>query len=114
MLPPISTSLTQRDPYTDTAKKRRYIFTFIDANQNRIADSVLVMHMSSEQRAFVAGSVSDADLIDTSTIFPYIPLTANSKLLPTYLDIGSVAENTQDSVFITLTYGRINTFFSTL
>ncbi len=85
---------TQRDPYTDTAKKRRYIFTFIDANQNRIAGpSGTGNAYSTEQRAFAATSV--ADLGDSSTIFPYIPLTPNSKVLPAYLDIGSVSEITR-------------------
>lgn len=70
--------ITQRD-YNDVTKDRRYIFTFIDANQNKIAES-------GEQVPFVAGASlpTAADLVNSATIFPYIPVNADSKALPAY------------------------------
>ncbi len=69
---------TQRD-YSDITKDRRYIFTFIDADQDKVADS-------GEQLPFVAGASlpTAADLVDAATIYPYIPVSSNSETLPAY------------------------------
>ncbi len=76
--PPDYNITTQRD-YSDTSKDRRYIFTFIDADQDKIADS-------GEQLPFVAGASlpSATDLINPATIYPYIPVTSDSQALPAY------------------------------
>lgn len=67
----------QRDPYSSTDPKR-YIFTFIDADQDGIADT-------GEQLAFAAETLpTDLNIVDTSTIFPYIPVSSNSETLPSY------------------------------
>lgn len=77
-------NVIQQQPYTSlipgsytSVSPRRYIFTFIDANQNKIADS-------GEQRDFVATTTlpTVADLVDSSTIYPYIPVHSDSKALP--------------------------------
>lgn len=65
----------QRD-YT-SADHRRYIFTFIDKDQNKIAGS-------GEQLPFSSPSLPTvANLTDPATIFPYIPINSNSAALPT-------------------------------
>ncbi len=67
----------QRD-YTKVEQKR-YIFTFIDANQNMVANS-------GETLPFVATSLpSVADLSNASTLWPYIPVNFNSTTLPAYV-----------------------------
>lgn len=61
--------LLQRD--YGTADNKRYIFTFVDADQNMVASS-----MMAEQKAFALSSPADLptsdDLVDSSKIFPYI------------------------------------------
>lgn len=70
---------TQRASYTDTSKDRRYIFTFIDIDQDKIVDS-------GEQIPFVAspGLPTKGDLVNTATLYPYIPVHSDSKALPAY------------------------------
>jgi len=58
-------AVTQRGSY-NSVLQQRYIFTFIDANENMIADA-------GEQVPFVCPSLpAAADLTDTTKIFPYI------------------------------------------
>lgn len=62
--------IQQRTNYSDVSPGRRYIFTFADSNANMIADT-------GEQVDFECFSLPDeADLTDTSEIFPYINLNA--------------------------------------
>jgi len=71
--------IKQRD-YSSTDKKR-YIFTFIDADQDKVVDS-------GEQLPFVAESLPTvADLKKPATIYPYIPVNSNSEALPTYVSV---------------------------
>ncbi|MCP4605811.1 MAG: hypothetical protein GY847_35705 [Proteobacteria bacterium] len=57
----------QRYPYTDTSVKKRYIFTFVDADEDMTPDT-------GEQIPFVWPSTtpSDGDMKDPTEIYPYI------------------------------------------
>lgn len=67
--------ITEQRTYTSTAQKR-YIFTFVDEDEDMVCES-------GEQQDFTATSLpSTSDLTDDSTIYPYIPLTADSTALP--------------------------------
>jgi type IV pilus assembly protein PilY1 len=61
--------LVQRDPYNSHDPLQRYIFTFIDVDQDMVADV-------GEQKAFALPSPSalpgSAELTDEGTIYPYI------------------------------------------
>jgi type IV pilus assembly protein PilY1 len=77
-----------------TAGNQRYLFTFVDANQNMIADS-------GEQLAFTmpggdpSALPSAADLVDSTKIYPYIqPYPPFNK--PSYVVAISGATNFQD------------------
>jgi len=70
--------IKQRD-YSSTDKKR-YVFTFIDEDKDKVADT-------GEQLPFVAGSPIVADLKNSATIYPYIPVNRNSEALPTYVSV---------------------------
>ncbi len=63
----------------NTVENQRWIFTFVDANNNKIADA-------NEQIPFIAGTTLPTvdDLKDPTKLYPYIPVTTNSKALPAY------------------------------
>lgn len=74
------TDIINQRTYTNTAQ-RRHIFTFIDANQNKVADSL-------EQRDFVATGLPPlADLSNTATLYPYIPINSDSETLPPFVSL---------------------------
>jgi len=85
-------NITVQRKYTDTDQKR-YIFTFVDSNNNKVADT----SGTGEQRDFVATSLpSVANLVDNTSIYPYVPVNTDSKTLPAFVkaDAGAVAEKT--------------------
>lgn len=75
-----NTDIILQRTYTDPAKKR-FILTFIDQNQNDIADA-------NEQLDFITPSLPAlSDLYAANKIFPYIPVHSDSESLPPYVSI---------------------------
>jgi Tfp pilus tip-associated adhesin PilY1 len=63
----------------NSADQKRYIFTFIDANQDKINDG--------EQLEFSATALPAlVDLTDDAKIYPYIPVNSDSEALPVWVD----------------------------
>ncbi len=99
-------NITTQRTYTSAAQQR-YIFTFIDANQNKIAES-------GEQQDFVSTSLpSVTDLTDPAKIFPYIPVNSNSTSLPSYVTIDNnndfLRNQTQRVINYTRGQDQVNT-----
>ena len=70
--------IQQRDPYNDHTDGQRFIFTFVDQDQNMVADT-------GEQVAFEAFTEPSAsDLTDPAEIFPYM------NIFPTFGDEPSI------------------------
>jgi Tfp pilus tip-associated adhesin PilY1 len=89
--------ITQRD-YT-TVAKQRHIFTFIDANQDKINDG--------ETRNFTATSLpAVGDLDDSALIYPYIPVSSNSTTLPSYVNATNRDEFLQNQTQRVINYTR--------
>jgi Tfp pilus tip-associated adhesin PilY1 len=83
--------IVKQREYSSTAKKR-YIFTFIDADQDKVADEDAVAGLK-EQLPFVAESLPRVDdLKDPAKIFPYIPINSDSEALPPYVISGGTQE----------------------
>ncbi len=60
-----------------TVAQQRHIFTFIDADQDKIADGGETLEFSS------TGLPAVADLTNAAKIYPYIPVHSDSEALPT-------------------------------